>query len=61
MGKFFRDLKRGLKDIIAHQKGKLVLRIETIEVPESPVSATESCPAARTPTEKINTEFVGDN
>jgi putative transcriptional regulator len=34
--KFFKDLKVGLEDAIAHQKGKLDLRSELIEIPEPP-------------------------
>src|SRR5271154_3018735 len=34
--KFFKDLKAGLEDAIAHKKGKLELRSELIEIPEPP-------------------------
>lgn len=34
--KFFKDLKKGLEEVIAYQKGKLNLRSETIEIPEPP-------------------------
>ncbi|MEX0940805.1 MAG: helix-turn-helix domain-containing protein [Candidatus Babeliales bacterium] len=34
--KFFKDLKVGLEDVIAHKKGKLNLRSDIIEVPEPP-------------------------
>lgn len=34
--KFFKDLKTGLEDAIAHEKGKLDLRSELIEIPEPP-------------------------
>lgn len=37
MSKLFKGLKAGLKDAIAHQKGKLDLRSELIEIPEPPV------------------------
>jgi len=37
MSKFFEDLKTSLEDAIAHKKGKLDLRSEVIEIPESPV------------------------
>ena len=33
---FFKDLKAGLEDAIAHKKGKLDLRSVSIEVPEPP-------------------------
>jgi putative transcriptional regulator len=36
MSKFFKDLKAGLKDAIAHEKGKLDLRSTLMEVPEPP-------------------------
>ena len=35
--KFFEDLKAGLEDAIAHEKGKLDLRSELIEIPEPPM------------------------
>ena|SRR5438445_11668251 len=34
--KFFKDLKAGLADAIAHEKGKLDLRSELVEIPEPP-------------------------
>jgi len=34
MGKFFEDLKEGLEDIVAYQKGKKTLRTRLIELPE---------------------------
>lgn len=37
MSKFYKDLKAGLEDIIAHKQGKLDLRTIEIEVPEPPV------------------------
>lgn len=36
MSKFFKDLKAGLKEAIAHKKGKLELRTKSIEIPEAP-------------------------
>lgn len=36
MGKFYSDLKAGLKEAIAHKKGKINLRSEIIEIPEPP-------------------------
>jgi len=36
MSKFFKDLKAGLEDAIAHKKGKLDLRSELIEIPDPP-------------------------
>lgn len=37
MSKFYKDLKTGLEDIIAHKQGKLDLRTIEIELPEPPV------------------------
>lgn len=34
--KFFKDLKMGLEDAIAHKKGKLDLRSESVKIPEPP-------------------------
>lgn len=36
MGKFYTDLKAGLTDAIAHKKGKISLRSETLEMPKPP-------------------------
>jgi putative transcriptional regulator len=36
MGKFFKDLKAGLEEAIAYEKGLLDLRSELVEVPEPP-------------------------
>jgi putative transcriptional regulator len=36
MSKFFKDLKEGLEEIIAHKEGKLNLRTEFIEIPAPP-------------------------
>ena len=36
MGKFYKDLKNGLEEILQYKKGKLKLRSETIEIPEPP-------------------------
>ena len=36
MGKFFEDLKEGLEDVIAYQKGKKTLRTRFVELPEPP-------------------------
>ena len=33
MSKFFKDLKKGLDDIVSYKKGKLTLRSELIELP----------------------------
>ena len=35
--KFFEDLRAGLEDAIAHEKSKLDLRSELIEIPEPPM------------------------
>lgn len=37
MSKFYKDLKTGLEDIIAHKQGKLDLRTIEIELPDPPV------------------------
>jgi putative transcriptional regulator len=34
--KFFKDLKKGLEEVVAYKKGKLDLRSESIEIPEPP-------------------------
>jgi putative transcriptional regulator len=36
MSKFYERLKDGLEDVLAHKKGKITLRTETIEIPEPP-------------------------
>jgi len=36
MGKFYKDLKKGLEEIIAYKKGKITLKSETIRIPEPP-------------------------
>lgn len=36
MSTFYKDLKAGLEDIIAHKQGKLDLRTMEIEIPEPP-------------------------
>ena len=36
MGKLFDDLKAGLEEVIAHEKGKIHLRSIAIEIPEPP-------------------------
>lgn len=36
MSNFFKKLKAGLEDAIAHEQGKLDLRSEIIEIPEPP-------------------------
>ncbi len=36
MSKFFKDLKAGLEDAIAHKKGKMELRSSTINLPDAP-------------------------
>lgn len=38
MSKFFKDLKTGLEDAIAHKHGKLNLRSEEIDIPEPPIA-----------------------
>jgi len=37
MGKFYKDLKAGLEEALAHRKGKIKLHSEVIEIPEPPV------------------------
>lgn len=36
MGKFFKDLKEGLEEVVAYKKGKIKLHSEFVEVPEPP-------------------------
>lgn len=36
MSKFFKDLKKGLEEALAHTKGKITLKSEFIEIPEPP-------------------------
>lgn len=36
MGKFFKDLESGLKDIVDYKKGKLKLSSRIVEIPEPP-------------------------
>jgi len=40
MGKLFKDLKKGLKNVIAHKEGKITLKSEWIEIPEPPEEYT---------------------
>ena len=40
MGKLYKDLKKGLKEIIAHKEGKITLKSEIIEIPEPPKAYT---------------------
>ena len=35
MEKLFKDLKKGLKEVIAHKQGKIALKSNLIEIPES--------------------------
>ena len=37
MSKFFKDLKKGLEEIVEYKKGKTKLRSEIIEIPKAPV------------------------
>lgn len=48
MSKFFKDLKSGLKDAIAHEKGKLDLRSTLMEIPEPPAEYKEEDIVQRT-------------
>ncbi len=36
MGRVYKDLKKGLEEIIAYKKGKITLKSELIEIPEPP-------------------------
>ena len=36
MSKFFKQIKEGLEEALAHKKGKITLRTEIIEIPEPP-------------------------
>jgi hypothetical protein len=40
MSKFFEQLKEGLEEVLAHKKGQITLRSETIEIPEPPADYT---------------------
>ena len=37
MGKFYKDLKAGLEEALAHRRGKVKLQAQVIETPEPPV------------------------
>lgn len=37
MSKFFKDLKEGLEEIIAHKEGKISIVTECVEIPEPPM------------------------
>lgn len=36
MSKFFKDLKQGLEEVVAHKKGKITLKSELVETPPPP-------------------------
>ena len=36
MGKFFDDLKEGLEEALSYTQGKITLKSEIIEIPDSP-------------------------
>lgn len=36
MGRLYKELKKGLKEAIAHKEGKITLKSELIEIPEPP-------------------------
>lgn len=40
MGRLYSDLKEGLEECIAYEKGKITLRSDFIEIPESPEEYT---------------------
>ncbi len=40
MSKFFKDLKEGLEDALAHEKGKKTLRSKFIDLPAPPAQYT---------------------
>ncbi len=40
MGKLYKDLKKGLEEIIAYKKGKITLKSEIIQIPEPPKAYT---------------------
>lgn len=40
MGKLFKDLKKGLEEIIKHKEGKITLHSEIIEIPAPPEKYT---------------------
>lgn len=36
MGRLYKDIKKGLEEVVAYKKGKLTLKSELIEIPEPP-------------------------
>jgi putative transcriptional regulator len=40
MGKLYKDLKKGLEEIIAYKEGKITLKSEIIQIPEPPKAYT---------------------
>lgn len=36
MGKLYKDLKKGLEEVIAYKEGKITLKSEMIEIPKPP-------------------------
>ena len=36
MGKLYKELKKGLEEIIAYKEGKIALKSEIIQIPEPP-------------------------
>ena len=40
MSKFFKELKGGLEEVLAHKQGKITLKSEMIEIPEPPIAYT---------------------
>jgi putative transcriptional regulator len=42
MGKFFEDIKQGLEEAVAFEKGKTTLRTRLVELPAPPTSYTAS-------------------
>jgi putative transcriptional regulator len=36
MGRLYKDIKKGLEEIIAHKKGKITLKTLSVEIPEPP-------------------------
>ena len=40
MGKLYKDLKKGLEEIIAYKEGKITLKSDIIQIPEPPKAYT---------------------
>lgn len=54
MSNFFEKIKEGLEDAISHQKGKITLRTEIIEIPEPPAEYSAKLRRASAPRNPIH-------